>query len=196
VSNDNLIDEIFGDATAPVQRPSDEALGRVSRLAEEQRRIEREIADLEARLEEKGKDLTRVRTKELPEVMRELGLESFKLVDGSQVGIKREYYASIKEEYRAPAHQWLRGNGHEDLIKNNIVLSLGRGEDEKAAKIEAWCQKQKLAYERKEQVHPMTLKAFVGEQIEKGEDIPHDLLGVHVVDVAKIKPPRAARRSK
>lgn len=189
-----LLDEIFGDAMSPVASPSDEALKRVARLAEEQQRIELEIAELEAQLDAKNADLTRVRTKELPEVMRELGVAAFKLVDGSEVEIKREHHASITDERRESAHRWLRDNGHEALIKNNIILSLGKGEDDKAAKIEAWCQRQQLPYERKQQVHPMTLKAFVGEQIKKGVDIPHDLLGVHVVDVAKIRPPRAAKK--
>lgn len=190
----NLLDEIFNDAPNPVAPPSDAALGRVAKLAEEQQKIERDIEELKKKLEARIQDLTQVRTKALPDLMKELGLESFKLIDGSEVTVKTEYFASIKPENKLPAFTWFREQGHEDLIKNEVVLTFGRGGDAKAAKVEAWCQKQKLPYERTEQVHPMTLKAFVGEQIKKGSDIPFDLLGVHVVDVAKIKPPRAARK--
>jgi len=36
-------------------------------------------------------------------------------------------------------------------------------------------------------VEPMTLKAFVKEQIERGNDLPLDLFGVFVGQRAKIK---------
>jgi hypothetical protein len=37
-----------------------------------------------------------------------------------------------------------------------------------------------------EKVEPMTLKAFVREQIEKGKDVPSDLFGVYVATRTKI----------
>jgi hypothetical protein len=37
-----------------------------------------------------------------------------------------------------------------------------------------------------EKVEPMTLKAFVREQIEKGKDVPADLFGVYVATRTKI----------
>lgn len=190
----DLLDDIFSDAQAPVALPPDAALHRVAALATKQRTIESEIVAIEATLKSKKEELQRVQTKELPDLMRELNMRSFELTDGCSVVVGSEYYASITKEKAADAHAWLRSNGHGDIIKNNIILSLGKGEDTKAEKIEAWCQKQKLAYERKEQVHPTTLKAFVTEQIKKAQDIPYDLLGVHEETVAKIKPPKAEKK--
>ncbi|TXH47709.1 MAG: hypothetical protein E6Q97_26590 [Desulfurellales bacterium] len=190
----NLLDEIFSDAQTPVAVPSDDSLRRVAVLAAKQRRIEEEINTLETALKNKKEELAQVQGKELPELMTELTLRLFELDDGYRVEIGVEYYASISKEKAEEAHAWLRSHNYGDLIKNNIILSLGKGEDKKAEKIEAWCVKQKLDYERKEQVHPMTLKAFVAEQLKKGVDIPHDLLGVHVANVAKIKPPKAEKK--
>ena len=36
-------------------------------------------------------------------------------------------------------------------------------------------------------VEPMTLKSFVKEQVEKGENLPYDLLGIYVGQRAKIR---------
>jgi hypothetical protein len=37
-----------------------------------------------------------------------------------------------------------------------------------------------------EKVEPMTLKAFVKEQIQKGKNVPSDLFGVYIANKTKI----------
>ena len=44
-----------------------------------------------------------------------------------------------------------------------------------------------MATQTKTWVEPMTLKSFVKEQVEKGENLPYDLLGIYVGQKAKIK---------
>ena len=39
---------------------------------------------------------------------------------------------------------------------------------------------------KKEKVEPMTLKAFVREQVEKGKELPFDLFGVYIANKAKL----------
>jgi hypothetical protein len=186
--NDQLLDQMFSDAVAQSQAPpSDVALKTVSELAKIQLEIEDEIAGLNAALENANDRLTQVKTKDLPDAMIALGCKAYTLVDGSTIKIEPKYGASISDERREPAHAWLRANKHGDLIKNVVTISLGKGEDEKAAKIVAWLKKKEIDHEQKEAVHPMTLKAFVREQLEASKTIPMDLFGAHVVDVAKIE---------
>ena len=44
-----------------------------------------------------------------------------------------------------------------------------------------------ISFTDKESVHPQSLNAFIREQTEKGKALPHDLLGVHIGQIAKIK---------
>ena len=46
---------------------------------------------------------------------------------------------------------------------------------------------QGYTYQRKEKVEPMTLKAFVSDQIERGKDIPMDLFSIYITNKTTIK---------
>ena len=52
--------------------------------------------------------------------------------DGSNVEIKPFYTGTISKEKQEEAFEWLRDNGYEDLIKNQVIVKFGRAEDEKA----------------------------------------------------------------
>ena len=66
-------------------------------------------------------------------MMSEMGLSHLKLMDGSSVDVKPNYSASISIANREAAFGWLRNNGLGDIIKNEISVSFGRNEDNKAA---------------------------------------------------------------
>ena len=82
---------------------------------------------------------------------------------------------------------WLRDNGHEDLIKNTISVNFGRGEDESASKLREALNNEGSSYTDKTGVHSQTLKAFVREQVESGQNLPLDLLGVFIGQKTTIK---------
>ena len=75
---------------------------------------------------------------------------------------------------------------YEDLIKNTITASFGRGQDNQVSELIKVCEDNGFAYNKKEKVEPMTLKAFVREQIEEGKKIPFDLFGVYIANKTKI----------
>ena len=66
-------------------------------------------------------------------MMAEMGLSHLKLMDGSSVDVKPNYSANITIANREAAFNWLRNNGLGDIIKNEILVSFGRNEDNKAA---------------------------------------------------------------
>ena len=72
-----------------------------------------------------------------------------------------------------------------DLIKNNVAVSFGMGEDEDAAKLKKQIEGLGLVCTEKEDVHWKTMKSFVTEQHNKGVDLP-DEFGVHVANKTKI----------
>jgi len=115
-----------------------------------------------------------------------MGLSSLKLADGSAVEVKPYYGANISEKNREAAYNWLRANNLGDIIKNNITVSFGMDEDNKAAEYANLAQSQGYQPTQKMKVEPMTLKALVQERIENGKDIPMDIFNVFVGNRTKI----------
>ncbi len=167
--------------------PTDDSLKVIADLANRQLDLEKEIEELETKLKEKNEQLTQVQERDLPEAMMECGISEFKLVDGSKVTVKPYYQASPPKDKYEEAMAWLRNNGHGDLIKNDVTVSFGKGEDERACDFKDFLSKHGTSYTDKTGVHPQTFKAFVREQVETGKNLPFDLLGIYIGQKASIK---------
>lgn len=167
---------------------SNEALQEVSRLAEEQAKLEREVAECEEALKERKKQLAFMNEVRLPEAMDNVGLKNFTLHSGEQITIEPVTKASIPAKYRDEAVEWLRRNGFGALVKRKLALSFGKGQDEVADQVLQYLQEQmNLSAEDKPEVHHQTLTAFVKEQQAKGVALPEDILGIYNTRRAKIK---------
>ena len=116
-----------------------------------------------------------------------MGISSLKLADGSAVDVKPYYAANISLKNREAAYNWLRSNGLGDIIKNEITVSFGRDEDNKAATYVNLAKGQGYQPTQKLKVEPMTLKALVRERIESGKDMPPDIFNVFVGNRTTIK---------
>ena len=92
-----------------------------------------EIEGIEDKLKQRKKDLELLSGEIIPTMMSEMGLSQLKLMDGSQIDVKPFYNATITQANKESAYNWLRSNGLGDIIKNEVVVSFGRGEDNKAA---------------------------------------------------------------
>lgn len=170
------------------QQPDNEALANISQLAESQLSLEKEIAIINAQLEEKSEKLARVRDTLLPDAMMNVGMESFTLKDGSKVVVSKFYAASIKPEFQGFVFNWLRENQFGEIIKREIKTKFGKGQDAEATALAGMLTTMKLPFEDKESVHPQTLKAFVREQLEGGKNLPMNEMGVFVGSRAKVTP--------
>jgi hypothetical protein len=118
--------------------------------------------------------------------MHKAGVSLIKLKDGSAVEVKPFYGARIPLSKVDDAFTWLRENGHGDLIKNNVMLTFGRNQDNEAKSLVADLREKGHNVKQAEKVEPMTLKAFVKEQIQDGKNVPADLFGVYVASKTKI----------
>jgi hypothetical protein len=166
---------------------SDESLKVVGELAARQLKLEQELTDLEDQLKIKKEELTKVSEKDLPEALAECGLSEVKLLDGSKVTVKPYYQANPPKEKYDEAMSWLRDHGHGDLIKNDVIVSFGKGEDQNAEEFKTFLSDNGTSYTDKTGVHPMTFKAFVREQVETGQNLPFDLLGIYIGQKTSIK---------
>ena len=122
----------------------------------------------------------------IPTMMTEMNISTMKLADGSAIEVKPVYGASIPVEKKEEAFKWLRDNGLGDLIKNEVTVSFGRNEDNKAVEYAVLAQGQGYQPTQKLKVEPMTLKALVRERVEKGLDMPSDLFNVFAGNRTKI----------
>ena len=186
---DSKIVDMMAEDAAREPVLTDEGLSRIAMLAGRQVDLERSIADAEKDLKQLKQEFDDVRDHLLPEALLEVGLSEIKLKDGNKIAVKREYFASISEKNKREAFEWLRENGHFDIVKNELVIDLEKGDGRlvEGRRFEILAEELGIKYATKNSVHWSTLRAFVREQIEAGADIPMDAFGVHVVDRATIK---------
>jgi len=123
----------------------------------------------------------------IPTMMSEMGLSELKLQDGSHLKVSTSYRATITEANKATAFNWLRDNGLGDIIKNEIMVSFGRNEDNKAATYAELAKSQGFQPTQKMKVEPMTLKALVRERIEAGKEMPTEIFGIFSENKTTIK---------
>ena len=150
------------------------------------RNLEDQLKVDEELLKDKKRDIEKISGEIIPTLLSEMGLSSLKLADGSAVEVKPYYGANISEKNREAAYNWLRANNLGDIIKNNITVSFGMNEDNKAAEYANLAQSQGYQPTQKLKVEPMTLKALVRERIEKGVEMPMDIFNVFVGNRTKL----------
>ena len=150
------------------------------------RNLEDRIKEKDTELKKLKKDLDVVSGEVIPTMMTEMNISTLKLSDGSAVEVKPIYGASISIDKKEKAFNWLRNNGLGDLIKNEITVSFGRNEDNKATAYAGLAAGQGFQPVQKLKVEPMTLKALVRERIESGKDMPSDLFNVFAGNRTKI----------
>ncbi len=162
----------------------------IQSLADQVQRLEgvlRRIELSENNLKDLKKEHQRISGEVIPTMMSEMGLSELKLQDGSHLKVSTSYRATITEANKEAAFNWLRNNGLGDIIKNEISVSFGRNEDNKAANYAELAKGQGFQPTQKMKVEPMTLKALVRERIEAGKEMPTEIFGVFSENKTTIK---------
>ena len=136
--------------------------GNIQSLADQVERLEAMHQQLEIQedaVKEKKKQIQHISGEVIPTMMSEMGLAELKLHDGSHLKVSTSYRATITEANKETAFNWLRNNELGDIIKNEILVSFGRNEDNKAADYAELAKGQGFQPTQKMKVEPMTLKA-------------------------------------
>jgi hypothetical protein len=171
-----LMEEDISPSKNSVENLNHEGLKSVAEVAKNIRDKEELIFELEEKLSE-----------DLPAMFLELGLNKLELADGSTVEVKQTYGASIKVDNRPAAYDWLREHDYDDIIKNTVACNFGRGDDELAKQFSEFAMAQGFDAQTKTEIHPQTLRAFIKERVEAGEEFPMELFGAWVGQRATIK---------
>ena len=162
----------------------------INKLADKIKELQAQQEQLQQQedaIKQKKKEIEHLSGEVIPTMMSEMGLAELKLHDGSHLKVSTSYRAHISEANKEGAYNWLRENGLGDIIKNEISVSFGRNEDNKAADYAELAKRSGFQPTQKMKVEPMTLKALVRERIEAGKEMPTEIFGVYSENKTTIK---------
>jgi hypothetical protein len=181
----DIFDDIFdeGDALAKVDSGTGKQL---SDLVRALRNVEQQIEDAENHLKALKQEKHKLSVENIPALMDEMGVERLD-VDGLTVERKMMVHASIPQDRKDEAFAWLRENNLDDIIKNDVTCSFGKGQDNLAGDVVGILQDRGFDPKTKTHVHPSTLKAFVKERVTDGKPIDLDMFGAFIANAAQIR---------
>lgn len=188
--------DYFAEENNPVEEAPAATLESLVNLASTVIDLDKQIVEAQialGELEDKRKKIART---QIPDIMDELGMQSFKLADGSTLDVKTSINASISEDNKPAAFAWLTEHEKDGIIKTKVTSEFGKGEIEAAREAVKALTEAGFGAMLDQSVHPMTLKSFVKEQLEEGVNIPLEVFGVFEFKEAKITPPKAPRKRK
>jgi hypothetical protein len=181
----DIFEDLFDEADAlnNVETGTARAL---SDLVRKLRSVEDQIADAEEHLKVLKQEKHKLSVENIPALMDEMGVDRLD-VDGLTVSRKMMVHASIPVDRKDEAFAWLRDHNLDDIIKNDVTVSFGKGEDNVAGDVVGLLQERGFDPSTKTYVHPSTLKAFVKERVTDGKPIDLDLFGAFIANAAEIK---------
>ena len=162
----------------------------LSEAIEKLKSVGAQVLAAESKLKELKEQEKYINNFTIPEIMNKMNLSTVKLKDGSELSIKKVYSATIKADKKAQAIKWLRDNGLGDIVKNEITVNFGQGEENKAMAYANLARGQGYEPSQKEAVHAMTLKVTMEDWKNKGNEVPEDLFWTFDGNQTKIKSKR------
>tara|TARA_B100001063_G_C16693680_1_gene518487 strand:+ start:457 stop:1014 length:558 start_codon:yes stop_codon:yes gene_type:complete len=181
----DIFEDMFDESTA--LSSVDTGTGKqLSQLVRNLRNVENQIEDTENHIKSLKQEKHRLSVENIPALMDEMGVERLD-VDGLTVERKMIVSASIPKDRKDEAYSWLRENGCDDIIKNDVTCSFGKGQDNSAKNVIAILQDAGFDPATKTHVHPSTLKAFVRERVTDGKPIDLDMFGAFISNAAQLR---------
>lgn len=165
-----------------------QSLEKLVDLANTWERLSAEVEQLDSQLSATKATLRQVEENDIPELMQALGLSEFTMANGRRICIEESIHAGIPKTLEDQAFAWLRANGYDSIIKREVVFKFGKGEDDAATQIQLLAAGIEIKpWSDKASVHHSTLRAFVREALENGQEIPQELFGVFRRTVARVE---------
>lgn len=128
--------------------------------------------------------------RDIPELLAKMRLDECTTASGIQVKVKREIKASLpgheRVEARMGALRWLVDHGHSGVIKNQVSVSLDRGDDSRADDLVVDLRAKGYEVEAKKDVHPSTLSALMREVMAEGTVVPREKFNFYDLRIAKL----------
>ena len=180
-----LFEQMEADASA-FDSVKTEGGSKLSDLIREAQRQSSLLEQHEQAAKDAKKEYQRITRELIPAEMEAMGLERVD-VDGNSISLQQFVYASIPASRKEEAFNFLRSVGEDDIIKNEVTVQFGKGQDNMAGAFYDDCLNQGYDPAQKQSVHPMTLKGWVKERLQSGQEIDLEMFGAYVGTEAKIK---------
>lgn len=173
----------------PIDKAEEASLENLIKQAEEMAELKDTIESIDATLSELNKQYNYIAQEVIPNMLDELGLKTFELKDGSKITVKDFISGSLpKEEHAfAQAIDWLKENDLEAILKTDVSMKFGKGEDNYAKNAIALLEENGYTVDTKYGVHPQTLYSSIRELQKEGVIIPYEMLGLYAGKKADIK---------
>ena len=184
MKTDILNEEIFADASSLTKVGTQEGK-ELSGLVGQLNSVMEQINETEEHLKQLKSEKQRLSIEIIPQKMDEMGMERVD-VEGASVTLEPFVSASIPKDRREEAFSWLRENGLDDIIKNDVTVSFSAGQDNQAGAVVDDLRQQGLDPAQKTHIHAQTLKKWVGDRLKDGKETDFDTFGVYVGTEAKI----------
>lgn len=182
--------EGFADSLSGID---DASLKSVSGLVKQMARLVLLAEEQERALKDTKNQIREIEEKLLPAALLAAGTSELTTDDGTQVTVVPFYSVTYPKGREDEVFEWLRGQGHGDLVKNVVSVQFGRQEDDEALKLRNSLEVRGYSTDQKQWVEPMTWKAFAREQIERGVEFPQELFDTYIGNKAKIGVKRGKR---
>jgi hypothetical protein len=167
--------------------PDATQLEQISVLAKKQQKLLQLVQQAENALATAQAALRQVQEIDLPDAMLAAGCKAFTLDSGDSIKVVEGISASLSAEKRVAACAWLRDHGYGDLVSDDVTLSFGKGQEDKARALAVELIGRGLIPRVVTNVNTGTLKALIREKMEEGVDMPLDTLGAYLWRKAEIK---------
>lgn len=183
-----LLDEMTSDANKPSPDKLDKAREKLSEL----RDLEKEKQDLGVRLTKINEDMRIIKEKNLVELFDAAGIDALGLppsgnLPAYEVELTEYFHASIPEDKKSEAWQWMKATKNEDLVKTEFKVAFGLTSAARAKKFEAGLKKLvKDQYEKKQSVPWNTLTAFVKAEFKAGRTMTKKVMAILGVTTGRV----------
>lgn len=164
-----------------------DTLQAISEAAQERFKLLSEVESLNAQLEERQNRIKQIEEEIIPGIMDNVGIPEVKLPSGHKVSVSDYIFISIPKASEDEAFSWLEQNNHGDIIKNELSITFGKEENEKAIQLKTELMEEGYDPKIKRGVHPSILRAFAKEQQSKGVTLPATVFSTWVTRKAVIK---------
>lgn len=187
----DIFDEILGEED---RIPTDGETAKLRELCLELAMLQERKRQLESELRATNTRIWDLETKEIPDLATEIGVDRLGLPEYSaDIQVGPYYKANISsewpEERREAAFEYLESEGLGDIVRNQVIFSLGKGsEDVREALLRAARQVPDLPDPTLRRDVPWnTLTSVLREQTEKGRPLDLEIIGGTVGQRAVIK---------
>jgi len=161
----------------------------VGEACNELNNVRKSITDKEAEIKQLKDREFQLENEVIPSMIETAGVKSLTLLDGSKVSVKDQLRANITMENEDYCFSRLQELGLDDVIKNKVELTFGRGQDSDASNLMHELQDRGLYPSNKKAVPWNTLSKLLEEQIAKGSmtSVDQEKFGVYTFKKVKIE---------